>query len=216
MNESNNGQPSGRQPQGQQRNRPQAARMPSDPTKRMSNPGNAPVRRTPPRKRRKKYDIRIILLSVLLVVALTVILILCLRSCNGNTPPTPIDSTPTVIGGGEPIPEEQSKEKDVGNIHLPAYSAMTFKSGTKTQNVVLYNPGENTCLIRISLILADGTTIYQSEFVEPGFRTQPITLVAPMERGIYRDVTLQYECFTNDENRSPLNGATSKLDITVQ
>ena len=216
MNESNNERPSERQPQGQQRNRPQAARMPSDPTKRMSNHGNAPVRRTPPRKRRKKYDIRIILLSALLVVALVVILILCLKSCNGNTPDTPSDSTPTVIGGGDPIPEEQSKEKDTGNIHLPAYGSLTFKAGTKEQTVVLQNPGENSCLIRISLILENGTTIYTSELVKPGYYTKPITLVAPMERGIYRNVTLKYECFTDDEAHKPLNGATSKLDITVQ
>ena len=162
-----------------------------------------------------KQMLPMIIMSVLLLIAIIVILILGLKSCNGDTPEPP-DDTPSVIGGGEPIPEEQSKEKDVGNIHLPAYSAMTFKSGTKTQNVVLYNPGENTCLIRISLILSDGTTIYTSELVEPGYYTAPITLVAPMERGMYRDVTLQYECFTNDEAQTPLNGATCKLDITVK
>ena len=161
-----------------------------------------------------KKNLPMIIMSVLLLIAIIVILILGFGNRHENTPVP--DEPPTVIGGGEPIPEEQKKPKDAGNIHLPAFAGMTFKAGTKTQNVVLYNPGENTCLIRISLILADGTKIYQSEFVEPGFRTQPITLVAPMERGIYRDVTLQYECFTNDENRSPLNGATSKLDITVQ
>lgn len=163
-----------------------------------------------------KKDLPMIIISVLLLVAIIVILILCLRSCNGNTPDTPSDTTPTVIGGGEPIPEEQNKSKDAGNIHLPAYGSLTFKAGTKEQEIVLQNPGENTCLIRISLILADGTRIYQSELVKPGYYTKPITLIAPMERGIYRDVTLKYECFTNDEARKPLNGATSKLDITVQ
>ena len=159
-----------------------------------------------------KQKLPIIVMSVLLLIAIVVILVLGLKSCNGDTP----DDPPSVIGGGEPIPEEQKKPKDAGNIHLPAFSGLTFKAGTKTQDVVLYNPGENTCLIRISLVLADGTKIYQSEFVEPGYYTKPITLTAPMERGIYRGVTLKYECFTNDENRSPLNGATSKLDITVR
>lgn len=178
--------------------------------------GSTPVRRTPQRKRRKKYDIRIILLSALLLVALIVILVLCLKSCNGNTPDTPGDTTPTVIGGGEPIPEDQNKEKDYGSTHLPAYSSLTFEAGKKEQSTVLQNPGENTCLIRISLILSDGTVIYQSELVKPGYYTQPITLVAPMERGIYKNVTLKYECFTDDEAHTQLNGATSKLDITVK
>ena len=215
MNE-NNERPSELQPQGQQKKRPQAVRMPTTQTRQMSQTGNTPVRRTPQRKRRKKYDIRIILLSALLVVALIVILILCLRSCNGNTPDTPSDSTPTVIGGGDPIPEDEGKQKDIGSTHLPAYGGLTFTAGTKEQAVKLQNPGENTCLIRISLILADGTTIYRSELVKPGYYTMPITLVAPMERGIYRDVTIKYECFTDDENQTPLNGATNKLDITVK
>ena len=108
------------------------------------------------------------------------------------------------------------KEKDVGSTHLPAYGMLYFQAGTKEQTVVLQNPGENSCLLRISLTLANGKTIYTSELVKPGYYTKPITLVAPMERGIYRDVTLRYECFTEDESHTPMNGATSKLDITVK
>ncbi len=167
-------------------------------------------------QKKQKVDIRIILLSALLLVALIVILVLCLKSCNGNTHNPHGDNTPAVIGGGDPIPEDEGKQKDYGSTHLPAYGSLTFEAKKKEQTVVLKNPGENSCLIRISLILADGTTIYQSELVKPGYYTLPITLVAPMERGIYRNVTLKYECFTDDEAHKPLNGATSKLDITVK
>ena len=158
----------------------------------------------------KKPSALLIVLSVLLVIALVVIAVLVTQR---NNPP---EEAPTVIGGGEPIPEAQNVPKDVGNTHLPAYGSLTFKVGTKEQETVLQNPGENSCLIRISLILSDGTTIYTSELVKPGYYTQPITLIAPMERGIYRDVTMKYECFTDDEAQTPLNGATTKLDITVQ
>ena len=160
----------------------------------------------------RKKDVSIILLSVLLAAALIAIVMLCLRG--GNSPAQ--ENVPASIGGGEPIPGEQDKPKEAGVIHLPAYSALDFAAGTREQSAVLQNPGENSCLIRISLILPDGTTVYTSELVEPGYYTAPITLVAPMERGIYRDVTLQYECFTNDEAQTPLNGATCKLDITVK
>ena len=160
---------------------------------------------------RNSNDIRKKLNTAILICLLILIILLLLRECGviGG-------KSPSVIGGGEPIPEEQSKEKDTGNIHLPAYAGLTFAAGTKTQEAVLYNPGENTCLIRISLILADGTTIYRSELVKPGYYTKPITLVAPMERGIYRNVMLKYECFTDDEEQTPLNGATCKLDTTVK
>ena len=165
--------------------------------------------------RNLRYRIPIILLSVLLVAAVIAIVMLTLRGGGGRAAQLS-DGTPVIIGGGEPLPDEQGKAKDVGNIHLPAFGGLTFAAGTKEQTVTLRNPGENSCLIRISLILADGTVIYTSELVEPGYSTQPITLVAPMERGLYRDVILKYECFTNDETHAPLNGATSKLDLTVQ
>ena len=164
------------------------------------------------KEKKKKIPTSTVILAVVLVAALVVILVLCLKGRGAQ----PEDTAPTVIGGGEPIPEDVGKPKDVGNTHLPAYGGLTFTAGTKEQTVVLENPGENTCLIRISLILQDGTTIYTSELVKPGYYTQPITLIAPMERGIYRDVTLRYDCFTDDEAQTPLNGATCKLDVTVQ
>ena len=151
-----------------------------------------------------------------MIAAIAVIAVLLIG--RGKDEPTvmPLLEQPTVIGGGEPIPEEQEKEKDTGRTHLPAYGALTFEAGKKEQTVVLQNPGENTCLIRISLIMEDGTTIYTSELVQPGYYTQPITLTAPMERGLYRNVTLKYECFTDDEEQKPLNGATCKLEITAK
>ena len=161
-------------------------------------------------KKQKKLSPLTLALLVLLVIALVVIAVLVTQRS------APAEDAPAVIGGGEPIPEAQYVPKDTGNTHLPAYGELVFKAGTKEQESVLQNPGENTCLIRISLILADGTTVYQSELVKPGYYTKPITLIAPMERGIYRDVTLKYECFTDDEAQTPLNGATTKLDITVQ
>ncbi len=165
------------------------------------------------KEEQKKPPILTIVLVVLLAAALVVIFVLIGK--DDKKPLNPTEITPTVIGGGEPIPEDVGMPKDVGSTHLPAYSALTFEADTKEQNDILQNPGENTCLLRISLILKDGTTIYTSELVKPGYYTKPITLVAPMERGIYRDVTVKYECFTDDEAQMPLNGATTKLDITV-
>ena len=169
-------------------------------------------------EKQRKRNLPVIVLSVLLFAALAAVIILLLRS-GKNAPEQKENSAsavPSVIGGGEPIPEEQNKAKDYGVTHLPAYGELSFIAGTKEQTTVLQNPGENTCLIRISLILADGTTIYTSELVQPGYYTKPITLVAPMERGIYRGVTLQYECFTDDGALTPLNGAVCELDITVK
>ena len=163
---------------------------------------------------KKKADIRIVLLAALLIVAVAVILVLLLGGRDAPDPETA--AAPTVIGGGEPIPEEQEKPKDYGNTHLPAYGTLHFTAGQKEQSTTLMNPGENTCYLRISLILTDGTTIYTSELVPPGYATAPITLIAPIERGIYRDVTLRYDCFADEAGQEQINGATCKLDIVAK
>lgn len=168
----------------------------------------------PQDERPKKSVLRIIIPAALLVAAIIFVVVLCAR--NPNSLPITTDPAPLVVGGGEPIPEDQGKPKDIGSSHLPAYDFLNFTAGKKEQNLVLQNPGENTCLIRFSLILEDGTVVYQSELVEPGYYTRPITLLKPLKQGIYEHVTLKYECFTEDSEHTPLNGATSKLTVTVE
>ena len=150
------------------------------------------------KKLSKQTGILLILLSAVLMV---ILLLVCVRS----------------RGSGEEIETETAPvTKDSENIYLPAYEGLTFRAGVREQNVSLSNPAENDCLICASLILEDGTAVYQSELIAPGDYSQPITLIAPMERGVYRNVTLRYDCYTDDEARTPLNGAASKLDITVE
>ena len=65
------------------------------------------------KEKEKKPTVLTIVLIVLLVAAIAVIAILMLHK---DKP----EDVPTVIGGGEPIPEAQNVPKDVGNTHLPA------------------------------------------------------------------------------------------------
>lgn len=163
-------------------------------------------------KATKTNRMLLILVAVLLIVAIVVGL-LVLKRVN-NTEAVKQDA-PTAIGGGEPIPEDKPIEKNETGIALPGYVSITLKAGQKQQELTIPNPSENTCLIRISLILEDGTTIWTSELVEPGYYCKPVVLIAPMERGKYKNVKLKYECFTNDDKREPLNGAQTTIDIIV-
>lgn len=164
----------------------------------------------------RRENLPVVILSVLLAAAIIVILLLLLRNCGVGEGGAGDTSTEFVIGGGEPIEETGEVEKLSGSIHLPAYSQIEFVAGKKEQTVVLPNPTENNCLIRISLILPDGTVIWTSEYVEPGHYTVPIVLRAPMERGIYKNVRLKYECFKRDGSLDRLNGAESKLTVVVK
>ena len=154
--------------------------------------------------RKKKIPLLTIMLLVLLVVAAGVITALLLRK-------------PEVVTVGPKIETDESRpvEKNEHSIALPGYGSLTLKADATEQNVNIPNPMENTCLVRISLILSDGTVLWVSEDVQPGYYSTPIVLSEPLKAGEY-SAKLKYECFTDDGNHSALNGAESALTLRVQ
>lgn len=114
------------------------------------------------------------------------------------------------------------------NIAIPGYESLDFKAGTKKQSVSFYNPEENTCYFRISLVLksdngteAGGTAadseakeevLWTSNLIEPGESIKSIELTKGLESGEYPAV-LKYECFSL-KDETPLNG--SKVELTLK
>ena len=158
---------------------------------------------------KKKPSVLTIVLLALLVVAAVVIVVLLLRD-----KPVPEKEIITV-GPKIETDESQPVEKSETVISLPGYGGMNFKANTKEQNLNIPNPPENTCLIKISLILSDGTVLWESEDVQPGYYSTPIVLTKELEAGDY-EAYLKYDCFTADGSRTPLNGAESALTLHVQ
>lgn len=131
---------------------------------------------------------------------------------------------------------EQKTEKDYSNIEMnpnisiPGYESLEFKAGTKKQSVSFYNPEENTCYFRISLVLksdngteAGGTAgdseakeevLWTSELIEPGEEVKSIKLVKELESGDY-SAYLKYECFSL-KDETPLNGSNIELILNVR
>ena len=115
------------------------------------------------------------------------------------------------------------------NISIPGYESLELKAGTKKQSVNFYNPDDNTCFFRISLVLksddgseADGTAgdsvakeeaLWTSEMIEPGEHVKSIKLSKELESGEYT-ATLKYECFRL-QDKSPLNGSNVELTLNV-
>lgn len=106
-------------------------------------------------------------------------------------------------------------EKNTDTIDIPGFDVMNLKAGTTEQSVNLYNPEENTCYFRMSLLLADGTILWQSGLVEPGKAIYEITMNQALTAGEYENATLKYECFAMDEEQTPLNGSEIKLTLHV-
>ncbi len=106
-------------------------------------------------------------------------------------------------------------EKNTDTIDIPGYGSITLKADSEEQSVNLYNPEQNTCYFRMSLLLSDGTQLWQSDLIEPGKGIYDITLEQTLDAGTYEDAVLKYECFAMDDAQTPLNGSEIKLTLNV-
>ena len=106
-------------------------------------------------------------------------------------------------------------EKNTDTIDIPGFDVMNLQAGTTEQSVNLYNPEQNTCYFKMSLILPDGTVLWESGLVAPGKAIYDLTLKEALDAGEYADTILKYECFAMDEEQTPLNGSEIKLTLNV-
>ena len=111
---------------------------------------------------------------------------------------------------------QEPVEKLTDGIDLPGYKQLTFRAGVTEQNVALQNLPQNFCYIQPSLWLADGTLLWRGQLIAPGDTGDAIILSFPLAAGEYPDAVLRYDCFAMDEEKSPLNGATTQLILNVQ
>ena len=113
------------------------------------------------------------------------------------------------------------------NISIPGYERLDFKAGKKKQSVNFYNPEENTCYFRISLVLkenggsetgsegdADEDILWTSDLVKPGEEVKSIKLDKELDSGDYPAI-LKYECFSL-KDETPLNGSNVELILEVR
>ena len=106
-------------------------------------------------------------------------------------------------------------EKNTDTIDIPGFEAMNFKAGTKEQSVNLYNPEQNTCYFKMSILLSDGTKLWESKLIEPGKGIYDLTLSESLSVGEYEDCILKHECFAMNEEQTPLNGSEIKFTLNV-
>ena len=107
-------------------------------------------------------------------------------------------------------------EKNEDTISIPGYEGITLRADSLEQTVSLDNPIQNTCYFVITLYLEDGTRLWQSDYIKPGETSSPIVLTQSLEKGTYPNTVLQYSCFKMDDEKTPLNGAETKLTLRVK
>ena len=170
------------------------------------------------RQDREQKRNRLIIIALLCVIIVLLIIIL-LRGCDTKKP-TGETEKPTnnmEVEDAEDYTGDRETyhgEKNTDTIDIPGFDVMNLKAGETTQAVNLYNPIQNTCYFKMSLMLSDRTVLWQSKLVEPGKGIYEIELNRALEAGVYEGAILKYECFSL-EDQSPLNGSEITLALNV-
>lgn len=112
--------------------------------------------------------------------------------------------------------ENNMVEKNSDSIAIPGYEGITLKADSLEQTVALKNPEQNACYFVITLSLEDGTVLWQSEEIAPGKTSKPMKLSQELKEGTYPNAVLRYACFKMDKEKTPLNGAETKLTLRVK
>lgn len=121
--------------------------------------------------------------------------------------------TGVVSDGWDPGLEDESASQDAG-IQIPGYSTAEMREGDTSLHLSLGNPAENSCGFYATLKLDDGTVLYKSELLKPGYGLTEVPLSKALESGEY-DAAVYYECVTLDDGHSPLNSAESEFKLIV-
>lgn len=128
--------------------------------------------------------------------------------------------------GGPALPDleqgavdwEGTRNNDTGGvvpgIAIPGYKSITIAANKTDVQVNFQNPEGNPCYFEISLILADGTVLYQSKMIEPGKGLYDITLSQPLAAGEY-DAVVKYDTFSLAQ-LSPMNGAEVQIKLIAE
>lgn len=105
-------------------------------------------------------------------------------------------------------------EKLIGKITIPGYSGAQMKEGETELRLRIGNPQENSCYLKATLKLEDGTVLYESGLIEPGMGFEKVTLNQTLPAGTY-EAMVHYQGFTMDENQKALNSSDSAFTLTV-
>lgn len=144
---------------------------------------------------------------VFIVVLLVIMLIFLLFSCRGNTKTdNAIITTQNSKLDFEPVNDE------IKTIKIPGTNGINLKADSINQSVYFYNPNENNCYFVIELYLSDNSLIWRSNWLKPSESITNIELLEPLQKGIYKNCELVYNCYSINEKK-PLNNGKVKIEI---
>lgn len=151
------------------------------------------------------------LLPFLFLLLLSLLLLFFLLSVVFNRP---VDNpwNPEIDPGIHGTLPDSSTDNGNQSIQINGFTDWSLPAG-KTENlpIVLENPEGNPCYFTFSIVLSDGTLLYESKQVPPGNRISSVTINQPLSDGKYE---AEIVITTNDVvTGTPMNSAKSKIII---
>lgn len=168
-------------------------------------------------KKTKKKTVIIAIISVVIIFALGVSAFFIIKSMNHKEEQADSNGVVGKISDDWDTGLDESKkstESSSSGTQIPGYGTAEMKAGDTQLHLSIGNPKENNCGFYATLQLEDGTVLYKSGLLKPGYGLTEVPLQQTLKKGTY-DAEVFYECVTLDEEQSPLNSAKSKFKLVV-
>lgn len=165
--------------------------------------------------KKRKTTIILIIIVIAAVVVADIMIIQNIRPDNSISQAKKPDLDEDAVNWQGERTQQKEGSASTG-IAIPGYKSIRLKADQTKQNVNLFNPESNDCYFVMSLILPDGTQIWQSKMIPPGKGLYEITLEQTVPAGNYEDSVLKYECYKMDDDLTKLNGGEVKLVLEVE
>lgn len=163
-------------------------------------------------KSKKKFFIYIII--ILLIAALAVGGVIVYNNFFNETPSVSNGVVGKISSDWDTGNEDENATQGEGT-QIPGYSTAEMNAGDTSLYLSIGNPKTNKCGFYATLKLEDGTVLYQSELLKPGYGLTEVPLSKTLEKGEYTAIVL-YECVVLDEEHTPLNSAESEFTLIVK
>ena len=158
------------------------------------------------------------MILVIAVLAAVVVILLILMSGQKNQQEQQDGSGSTGVSGV--IAEGWDSGIDNGGVEysevqIPGYKDAKMKEGDKILHLSIGNPDVNNVDLYASVELEDGTVLYESDLLEPGYGIKDIPLAETLKKGTYKAYVV-YRIVSADEAHTPMNTARSEFILYVE
>lgn len=165
-------------------------------------------------KERSKKNLFIALIAILIIAIVGIGGIVVYNSFFAEDPTPPKGVVGKVTDGWDTGLEDETASPSQG-IQIPGYGTAVMRAGDTSLALSIGNPKANKCGFYATLKLADGTELYKSELLKPGYGLTEVPLSQTLTVGEYTAI-VYYQCVTLDAEHTPLNSAESEFKIIVK